>query len=334
MESGVGIEERRTALAPYLERLSRLDGETQPTEGDGPAPALVLGDWEQRAVRTALASAEGERQSWESLLAEGVALQEKYLAEIDQLTAEGAASPETEGQFAQQVMHTLAIGLALMTELQREVDGMILGGNVAQAKKLTAFRNKLGQLIAQIKERVGPDAVVLAQALAGEMIVPVESKKETPAKRLEEEPEDGPAQPLRLETRHRPLGRMLEQEEKKRHLKPLLIVLAVAAAAWLILILPRSFVPTLPELTQQDLAPSPAIQRVIARPPSLYLEMDRARWNKMAPHEREELVRQIGQTADDAGYSGVQLRLPDGTTLAQWSKGRGVKMIPRNRTGT
>ena len=335
MDTGVGIEERRTALAPYLERLGRLDGETERPGEAGSPPALLLGDWEQKAVRESLAAGTDSPRSWESLLAEGVALQTKFFTEIDQLAQEGAASPEVEEQFRQRVLHTLAIGLALMEELQREDVGMILGGNEAQAKKLTGFRNRLGQLVAQIKERVDDDGVVLAQALAAEMITPDESKKSAPAKRLEEEPEEGgPTQPIRLETRHRPLGRMLVREEKRNTLKPLLIVLAVAVAVWAVLILPRAWVPSIPELTDQDLAFSPAIREVIARPPSLYLVMDGAKWEGMPQHERDELVRQIGETAGGAGYSGAQLRLADGTTVAQWSKGRGVKLVPRSKTGT
>ena len=334
MEKGSGIEERRTALAPYLERLGRMDGTAEPPAEAGIPPALVLGDWEQQVVRAALASTEDGRRHWETLLAEGVALQTKYIAEIDEVAEQGEVAPELEQQLRQRVMHSLAIGLALMDELQREIDGMILGGNVAQAKKLTGFRNKLGQLIAQIKERVGPDEIVLAQALAAEMITPVEKKESPTERRLEEPEEETPSQAVRFETRHRPLGRMLEREERKNHLKPLLIVLAVAALVWTVLILPRSFVPTLPELTDQELAFSPAIQEVIARPPSLYLVMDGAAWKKMPEHQREELVRQIGQTADEAGYSGAQLRLRDGTTLAQWSETRGVKLVPSSRSGT
>lgn len=334
MDTGVGIEERRTALAPYLERLGQLEGEAERPDEAGPPPALVLGDWEQSAVREALASGTEAPRGWESLLAEGVALQTKYFAETDELAREGTTSPEGEERFRQRLLHSLAIGLALMEELQREVNAMILGGNVAQAKKLTSFRNKLGQLTAQIKERVDDDGIVLAQALAAEMITPVESKNESPSSRLEEEPDEGPAQPIRLETRHRPLGHMLVREEKKSTLKPLLIVLAVAAAVWAVLILPRAWAPSIPELSDQDLAFSPAIQQVIARPPSLYLVMDGAKWEGMPQHQREELVRQIGETAGGAGYSGAQLRLDDGTTLAQWSKARGVKLVPRSRTGT
>jgi hypothetical protein len=335
VNTGVGIEERRTALAPYLERLGRLDGETERPEGADDPLVLVLGDWEQRAVRDALASGAETPRSWESLLAEGVALQKKYFAEVDALAPEGTASPDGEEQLRQRLLHSLAIGLALMEELQREVNGMILGGDVAQAKKLTGFRNKLGQLIMRIKERVDVDGIVLAQALAAEMITPVESRKESAASRLAEEPEEeGPTQPIRLETRHRPLGHMLVREEKKDRLKPLLIVLAVAVAVWAVLILPRAWAPSIPELGDQDLAFSPAIRQVIARPPSLYLVMDGAKWEGMPQHQREELVRQIGETAGGAGYSGVQLRLDDGTTLAQWSETRGVKLVPRSRTGT
>ena len=55
---------------------------------------------------------------------------------------------------------------------------------------------------------------------------------------------------------------------------------------------------------------------------------------EMASYEREELVRRVGEAAEGAGYSGAQLRLPDGTTLALWSTGRGVRLVPSGRSGT
>ena len=331
MDTGVGIEERRTALAPYLELLGRLEQQPeQPAEVDFP-PALALGNWEQNAVRAALAAGPEAQRSWESLLAEGVALQTKYFAEVERLQAEAPPLPEADEKLRQQVLHTLAIGLALMQEIQREIDTMVLAGNVPQAKKLTVFRNKLGQLIAQMKERVGDDGCVLAQALALDMVTPVERVKPKPAA---ERAEEQPLQPMKLETRHRPMGQILTKQETQNRLKPLLIVLAVVVAAWMVLILPRAFVPSIPELTDQELAFSPAIREVIARPPSLFLVMDGAAWRQMSPEQRDALVRQVGETAGAAGYSGAHLRLPDGTTVAQWSRARGVTLVSPSRTGS
>jgi hypothetical protein len=334
VEPGVGIDERRTALAPYLARLVRPDGEVESPGGDGSPPPVVLGKWEREAVRAALASGDEAQRGWEVLLAEGVALQTKYLAEIDQLAEAQPLAPEPEAELRQRVLHSLAIGLALMQELQRQVDAMVLAGEVEQARKLTGFRNRLGQLVTQMKERVGDDGIAVAEAVAAQMVTPVEPKKKSLAERLVEAEDDQAPQPARLEARQRPLGRMLEREQRRGHLKPLLIVLAAAVAVWTILIFPRALTPSIPELTGQDLAFSPAILEVIARPPSLFLVVDGGQWNRMTEHQRAELVRQIGETVEAAGYSGAQLRLDDGTTLAQWSETRGVKLVPRGLSGT
>lgn len=333
METGVRAQDRRSALAPYLERLGHPEpGPGRPPDGN-PEPAIVLGNWEQSVVRAALEAGPEAHRGWETLLAEGVALQSKFLAEVDQL--EGAVAPEVEERLKQQILHSAAIGLALSRELQREIDSMVLTGNVAQAKKLTLFRNKVRQLISQIRERVGADGFVLAEALAEEMITAVESAEPKPkplAERIADR-EERPHQPIKLDSRHR-TGRILHRDARHSRLKPLLIVFGVAVAAWAILILPRGFKPELPELTAQDLSFAPAVREVTARPPSLFLVVDAAAWEGMPAEGREELVRQIGAKAEEAGYSGAHLRLKSGTTVAQWSRLQGVKLVTPARTGT
>lgn len=335
METGERVQDRKTALAPYLERLGRPQAEPGRPADASPAPALVLGHWEQSAVQAALAADAQGHRGWETLLAEGVALQGKFCSEVDQLQAERAASPEVKETLRQQILLSAAIGLALMQELQREIDRMIVAGNVAQAKKLTGFKHKLGQLVAQIKEQVGGDGLAVARVLAADMVIPLpgaETRKKSAAERLAERDED-PHRPIRLDSRHR-LGRIVERERVRSRLKPLLIVFTVAVVAWLILILPRTFRQPLPELTSRDLAFSPAIREVIARPPSLFLVLDAAAWERMSAEQCEVLVRQVGETADGAGYSGAQLRLADGTTVATWSRARGATLVPRSRAGT
>ena len=101
--------------------------------------------------------------------------------------------------------------------------------------------------------------------------------------------------------------------------------------AWAVFIAPRLWKSEVPRLSQEDLAFSPAIQAVTARPPSLYLVVDRAAWEGMASGERQDLVLQVGQTAEAAGYTGVNVRLGDGTTVGQWSIMQGAKLIARTR---
>ena len=144
---GVG---RRDALSPYLDYLSASMGAANSEEGRTEPnfpPRLDLDRWEVSALEQGLSAEDPAAEAWETLLAEGVALQAKFLVETEQVGNDDALQPELREQVQDQLIQTAAIGLALQVEIQRAVDAMILGGQMNQAKKLTQFRNKLGQMV-------------------------------------------------------------------------------------------------------------------------------------------------------------------------------------------
>jgi hypothetical protein len=324
--------ERRIALAPYVDFLISSVGTNPESPPEGISNSgLELERWEMDAVMKGAHGARSGGNGWEALLAEGVALHAKFLSETDRMETEEPLPPEQWEQIRTQLIWTGAIALALMEELQRAVDAMVLSGGMKQAKKLSSFRNKLSRLSGQIEERVGEKAFRQAAALAGELVAPAEPLTPVPP-RLQEQ-DEGPPLPARFE-RHTSAGAVqhVEVVEKRpAKAKPLLIAFATVLVLWMVIVAPRLFKSEIPTLTRDEVAFSPAIKSVIARPPSLYLVVDGAAWEGMPTDQREDLVRQVGKTAEDAGYSGVNLRLDAGGTVGQWSATRGVQLFERSR---
>jgi hypothetical protein len=329
LEPGSRTNERKTALAPYLDRLREegLAGE----QADSPLlPAsFALAPWERSALEEGLHPEREARDDWTSLVAEGVALQTKFFAEFERIEREDA---EGEQNDPDQIAFTAAIGLALMEETQRVVDALVLEGELGQAKRMSGFRNKIGQVVSRIKERTDQETFQRAQALSEEMTTPRQAQK-LPRKKLEER-DEGPPQQIKLDGARLPMGRIVAREEPRNRVVPLLVVMGAALLAWSILILPRAWRVSIPPLTLQDLGSSPAIQRVEAKPPSLFLIVDGSAWGRMERESREALVRRIGDSAGAAGYTGAVLRIDQGPIVAQWSSGRGARLIEPPRTGS
>jgi hypothetical protein len=81
---------------------------------------------------------------------------------------------------------------------------------------------------------------------------------------------------------------------------------------------------TYPTLTEQEMPQSVAIRELMARPPSLFIEVDANAWNSMSPTDRHRLVQEAGQVAEASGYTGVQFRNSEGSSVAQWLQAQGV----------
>lgn len=324
--------ERRVALAPYVDFLISSVGANPEEPPEAIANCgLELERWEMDAVMRGVHGARSGGNGWEASLAEGVALHAKFLSEIAQIETEEPLPPEQWKQVRTQLIWTGAIALALMDEIQFAVDAMVLSGNVKQAKKVSAFRNKLSRLSGQIEERVGEKAYRQAASLAKELVAPAEALTPAPP-RLKEEAE-GPPLPARYEHQTRVSAvQHIEIKESTSRTKPLLIAFASVIVLWMVLVAPRFLRSELPTLTKGELAFSPAIQTVTARPPSLFLVVDGAAWEGMPSDQREELVREVGRTAEAAGYTGVNLRLDSGGTVGQWSVNRGVQLLERPRS--
>jgi hypothetical protein len=338
-------DERRTTLAPYLEQLGGAD--------DGPPPlhpAITLDAWELTTLEEALDREQAGAAHWPALLAESIAFQTKYHADLEELEEEEYTSPDRLERQRQQWTVSAAIGLALMEDIQRVIDTTILAGNMSEAKRLTGFRNKLAQTVKEIKERIGAEAFSDAESMHFEMLSPSEAREHEcpavgpmpgtdPAEAAQapisalREPDEGPPKQIKLNRyAHLKLGHAVE--EKQDHTKRLLLVLGIAALAWMILILPRLFREPLPILTLPDLPQSEAIQQVDAKPPSLYIVINERSWKTIPREKRLKWVEEIGQAASAAGYTGANIRTAEGTSVAQWLKQRGARLVVNREGGS
>jgi hypothetical protein len=322
------LVDRQSTLAPYLERL----------EGQPPLhPAIVLDTWERSTLDAAL-GAGGNGKQYADLMMEGVAFQTKYYSELDELEE----NRET-------LIVNAAIGLALMDEMQRVIDSMVLSGNMGEAKKLTGFRNKLSQIVHDIKDRVGSEGYDEAEELSRELVSPAEQAgtAASPAARTEiepdeadgvktgaaVEPDEGPPKHIRL-NRYKSLRMARPVEERESHFKKLLIVFAVAVAAWMILVLPGMFRSHLPELKAPELPTLEGVLEVDARPPSLFIVVSGKSWNDIADDRRLQWVERIGEKAAAAGYTGIHVRTEKGAAVAQWLKESGARLVKKSATAS
>jgi hypothetical protein len=101
------------------------------------------------------------------------------------------------------------------------------------------------------------------------------------------------------------------------------MLLGLALVVWGVFVLPKLTREALPTLTLQDVAPRAEIRHVVAKPPSLFVELNGERWRALPRAARMELVEDVGRVAASAGYHGARFRLEDGRTAAQWLEQRG-----------
>jgi hypothetical protein len=325
-------EERHAVLGPYLHQLEVM---TRSGDTDGSSEielgfrSLHLDSWETEILRKALARPAAEPNGdWCSLLAEGVAFQSKFLAEISTLKAGEDIDPEQLVEINSRLMTDAGIGLALMTELQSVIDSMVGRGEIEQAKKLSGFRNKIGHSVTKIKERIGKSAFEAAEVISGGLAEQVA------------EPAPAAPRPMTLEAepdvlrdlRDLPDGRVHTtrsvEPQTRSQLRPLLLTLAALLLIWGVFVLPRARPEPLPVLTSADLPRSAAIASVTARPPSLYVEVESRAWRGMTEPDRRQLVEKVGAAAKAAGYRGARLSTSKGQTVARWLEQRGTWLAP------
>lgn len=326
--------QRRAVLAPYLIRLKTLRSGQTATGG------LQLDAWERGVVEKIDGTPEN---GWSTLVAEGIAFRTKYADDLRRLESDPDAADVVRAQLATDA----AVGLALMAETQQTVNLLVLSGEIDVAKKLSGFRNKIAQGLSTIRETIGEAAFRGAQTNSTRMTVD-RAAHTRPAAHAEgirgggspEAPYSG--EPLDINAliaelpdafirRSAPSARPIHlqittvDEGSPRRIKGLLIILAALVVVWCVLVLPKlGGVEPLPLLTEQQMPQNAAIRELMARPPSLFVEVDGTRWKQLSRGERGQLVKEVGEIAAASGYTGVQFRDTHGSSVAQWLQSQGV----------
>jgi hypothetical protein len=333
------IDERRQSLEPYLEQLRPPvpedpeeivegdDDESQAapeiTEADIPEAlsiddvTLELDSWERQVLLLVRRSNNGGAPRWCKLVVEGLAYRAKCLALARELAQHG--EDEIEALDDALTLDT-AIGIALMAELQANIDHLIRAGKVADMRKLTDFRNSVADGLGRIRSAITDSERLVAKAKSLELIRDEfikEEPEETRRKAPEQYKKDAP--------RVREISRTTIR--KRSFVIPLLFVLLASAVAWGVLHVSRTeYVPP-PELTMSDLAHIGTVRAVRASPPSLYVDLDLVSWQSMSTIERQSVIEQIGIVANQAGYLGVQAWTTDNVPVGQWLEKSGTRLI-------
>lgn len=322
---------RRKALSVYLDPLEQAqrDGGDLLEALDG----IELDFWELEQLGYGLAGC----ASWQTLVAEGVAFRNKLQTDLGWIPDDREMNAFDATDLRRLLVTDAALGIALMAETQLAVNELVLEGEVEDAKRLTAFRNKISQAVAGLKERVGREGFANAEANSEPMITPAERASWTHRKAKQT---DGPP----AGSHRRPAPRASKPtagpvtfketttaDEAERpansHLKPMLMLLGLLLAFWGVFILPKMRTKPLPQLTLQDVSPRTEIRHVVARPPSLYVKLDTPGWRSLSAEQRLTLVDDVGRTAAAAGYNGALFTLEDGSAAAQWFRERGSVLI-------
>jgi hypothetical protein len=322
---------RRAALGPYrdlVQRLAPLEdgtigaGETQLDPG-----SLQLEHWATAALHGVLSRDPERRPSWGAVLLEGVAYLLKLAEDLERADRGLNGSPRERADCRRLLGTNAALGLALLEECQRVVDALVLAGQIADAKKLSGFRNRIVQTVNQLKDRLGEQAFQEAEVLSRALVDPggAAVRRERGATVV-----PGPDSNVRPPATHRrPVTRVVDAgqaAERRPILKPMTALLATLVFAWVVVVLPRLDRTRLPVLEKSQLPANPAIGTVVARPPSLFITVDTGAWQGMGAADRLQLVHDVGAAAAAAGYHGAVLQDPAGRPVAQWLKKTGARL--------
>ncbi len=151
------VEKRITppCLKPYFKKLLDL---VEKKAGDRDSVTISLGErkliidsWEKAVFHKAAPLFSGEKYSWETLVIESLCLLAKLLRDMHLYE-----KAKKEGNvISDKILSALAmdkeIGFQLLTELQIEVNNMVLVIDLDSAKKLTKFRFSVRKKLSLLK---------------------------------------------------------------------------------------------------------------------------------------------------------------------------------------
>jgi len=305
---------RRETLALYLEQL-----EEARRSGADLQEALAgtdLDAWELAQLNHGLDDASNR---WHTLIVEGVAFRNKYETDLGWAPGEEQFSAEEHADFLAILTTDAALGIALLEETQRTINQLVLSGELDEAKRLTGFRNKIGQSVNELKGHLGAEGYAEATSISEGLVTPEEQASWT-------EREPAPFVPAKSSSK--PVVRVVFKKEALHyHVKPLLMLLGLSVVVWGVFILPELTFTQSQTLTLNDVSPRSEIRYVVAKPPSLFVELDSREWHTLSEQERLSLVDDVGRTAAAAGYNGAHFKLENGKTAAQWLKKRGSQLV-------
>jgi len=312
---------RREALAVHVEQIEEIQRSGSDLEES--LAGIELDSWELDQLDRGPGD---ESCPWSSLITQGVAFRIKCLTDLGWGPEAQQLSIEELNDFRELLIADAAIGIALLEESQQAINHLIGSGEMDVVKKLAAFRNRISRSVNELKGKIGERGFDEAMAASEELTTPVDRAAWT--ERETREAAATPAAATPAASRPAP-GRVTFKEEREaasNHLKPLLMLLGLAVVVWGVFVLPKLTVRTVQTLTVSDVSPRSEIRHVVAKPPSLYVELNASSWRALDGQQRLELMDDVGRTAAAAGYNGAHFTLENGATAGQWLKEQGSRL--------
>lgn len=317
------VARRREALAMHIDQLEEIHRTGMDLEEA--LAGIELDAWELDQLGRGL---NGTSSPWSDLITEGVAFRNKCQTDLGWGPGMQQLSVEELNDFREILITDASLGIALLEETQRVINQLIRNGEMDIVKKLTGFRNRLSQNVNELKGTIGEKGFEEASEASEGLIVPEDQASWT----AREAPEPAPTPARR--TLRPAAGRVALKEKKevetpagKSHKKPLMMLFGLCVVIWGVFILPELSVNTVQILTLSDVSPRSEIRYVVAKPPSLFVELDSRAWRALSGPERLALIEDVGRTAAAAGYNGAHFKLESGKVAGHWLKEHGSRLI-------
>lgn len=251
------------------------------------------------------------------------------------LGAIGAHGDHRELRYAieAELMLDAAVGLALVRELRAAINLAVQEADRDRASGLTRLMNETRRLVVLVKTSLAEVEHERVESLAGALT-------DTPA-------DTRPAGSTRapsgaagaIDPQRAGWQRVLVLGTRKaRRDDPwlpsrrsvLVVALLSCLAVWsAITILPGLRRPSLDLVRSSEIIDARQFESVDARVSSMFLTVDPGRWAAWSSAERHATLERVAGVLRERGYSGMFVRLTDGTAAGRWLADRGVELIER-----
>ena len=328
-------------LQPYFNRLQQWNERVPGASRDLPATVLIgtqrlaVDPWERSVISAWSGLQDSPEQT--PLPLEVLACVAKTFTDTERLRIGRDQSRDELYRLQAEIMLDSAIGTALLRETRRLVDESVAAGAHREARQWVSLQRRLRQAVSQAILRLAESERDRVQTLADTLTdVPAEPPEEESTSgilgRLERNIEKRSAKridpnPVDIESpdRERPAPALRRLPSRTATLAVAFAIsfLRWAGVSWV----PRQFTDVPAELSLSDLGQAGPFADLVTRHPSLYLEIDGGTWSAMSRQQRWQAVKAVSEVASPLGYQGILVRSETDRPLAQWLRGRGIRLL-------
>jgi len=303
--------------------------------------SLKITPWEWNAIGQKLSSGE-KTQVWTSMLVEALAIQMKMLADVERRRMDDPSSIAYDSdQALSDLVADVALGRVVLDELAVAIEQMRQANKQDRAEKMARFRHRMSQAVETAAETLTPEESRLADgmmeefqrvpgdsvALAGLTTAMTGQISETLAKSLQSHDSPRTTSTERAPA-HSADPRSATAKRTSPRTKNLLQLGGVGLLTFAIVFVALVVVPALnkteiPTFDLRHFASISEVQRVIARPPNLYVRIPAQAWQDMSKARRQEVMDTIVDAIAGAGYTGAHVNGTNGRPLARWTSQQG-----------